>query len=129
LFDRLKEEEPQPKIEKWTVVPEQPKAATGWVEKFLVSQAYKEQKEFVKRHAPDDEIIRRSLVVLDSSGGILTPVAFCKATDLPAGRLDGLMAQMQRVLNVDGYEILTFSRSENRVELNITKLLRQFDLE
>ena len=128
LFDNLTDEKPQPKVEK-KPTPEQPKAATGWVEKFLASQAYKEQKEFVKRHAPDDEIIRRSLVVLDSSGGILTPAAFCKATDLPAGRLDGLMARMQRVLNVDGYEVLVFSRAENRIELNIAKLKRQFDLE
>ena len=102
---------------------------TGWVEKFLASQAYKEQREFVKRHAPDDETIRRSLIVLDSSGGILTPVAFCKATDLPAGRLDGLMARIQRLLNMDGYEVLVFSRAENRIELNVAKLKRQFDLE
>jgi hypothetical protein len=30
---------------------------------------------------------------------------------------------------VDGYEILSFSRVENRIELNVTKLKRQFDLE
>ena len=31
-------------------------------------------------------------------------------------------------VNVDGYEILTFSRTENRIELNVVKLKRQFDL-
>lgn len=129
LFDTLKDEEPKPKVEKESAKREQSKAATGWVEVFLVSQAYKEQKTFVKRHAPDDNTIRRSLVALDSSGGILTPAAFCKMTDLPAGRLDGLMARMQRVLNVDGYEVLIFSRAENRIELNMAKLKRQFDLE
>lgn len=61
--------------------------------------------------------------------GILTPAAFCKATNLPAGRLDGLMSRMQRLLNVDGYEVLVFSRAENRIELNVAKLKRQFDLE
>ena len=59
----------------------------------------------------------------------MTPAAFSKAADLRAGGLDGLIAKVQRVLNVDGYDILTFSRNENRVELNIAKLLRQFDLE
>ena len=44
-------------------------------------------------------------------------------------RLDGLIARMQRILNVDGYEILTLDRNENRVELNIAKLKRQFDLD
>ena len=33
------------------------------------------------------------------------------------------------MLNVDGYEILTFSRNENRIELNVAKLKRQFDLD
>jgi hypothetical protein len=36
---------------------------------------------------------------------------------------------IQRLLNVDGYEVLTFSRAENRIELNVAKLLRQFDLD
>jgi hypothetical protein len=39
------------------------------------------------------------------------------------------MVMIQRILNVDGYEILKSSRAENRVELNIPKLKRQFDLE
>ena len=102
---------------------------SAWIDRLLASQAYKDQKDFVRRHAPEDEVVRRCLTALESQGGIMTPVAFSKAADVRAGGLDGLVAKMQRVLNVDGYEILTFSRSENRVELNITKLLRQFDLE
>ena len=58
----------------------------------------------------------------------MTPAAFAKAADVPTARLDGLIARMQRVLNVDGYEILTLDRNENRVELNVAKLKRQFDL-
>jgi len=100
-----------------------------WIDKLISSQAYKSQKEFVRRHAPDDEIVKRCLQALATQGGIMTPVAFAKAADVRAGGLDGLIAKIQRVLNVDGYEILTFSRNENRVELNISKLLRQFDLE
>jgi hypothetical protein len=36
---------------------------------------------------------------------------------------------MKRLLNVDGYEILTLNRNENKVELNVAKLKRQFDVE
>ena len=74
-------------------------------------------------------MVRRCLETLDASGGIMTPTAFSKAADLPAARLDGLIARIQRLLNVDGYEILTLSRTENRIELNVVKLKRQFDLE
>jgi hypothetical protein len=104
-------------------------ARCEWIVQLLSSQAYKTQKELVRRHAPEDELVRRCLVALDSCGGIMTPAAFSKTADVPSGRLDGLIALMQRVLNVDGYEILTISRTENRIELNVIKLKRQFDLE
>jgi hypothetical protein len=132
LFDHLPEDE-QPQEER--TLPEEKKKPVeeaklaAWIGELLSSQAYKTQKELVRRHAPDDELVRRCLAALDASGGIMTPAAFSKAARVPAGRLDGLVAVMQRVLNVDGYEILTFSRAENRVELNAAKLKRQFDLE
>ena len=129
LFDQLKDEEPKQKPQDTGPKPNKPDVASAWVEQLLGSQAYKDQKDFVRRHAPDDETVRRCLASLDVSGGIMTPAAFCKATDLPAGRLDGLMSRIQRLLNVDGYEVLVFSRAENRIELNTAKLKRQFDLE
>jgi len=101
----------------------------GWIDTLLGSQAYKDQAAIVKRQALDEATVRRTLAALDASGGILTPAAFCKATNLPAGRLDGLMAHMQRLVNVDGYEVLIFRRAENRIELNVSKLKRQFALE
>lgn len=129
LFDKIKDEESKaPEIKK-PLEPDKIKTATAWIEKLLNSQPYRDQRDFVKRHAPEDETVRQSLIALDSSGGILTPAAFCKATNVPAGRLDGLMSRMQRLLNVDGYEVLIFSRAENRIELNVAKLKRQFDLE
>ena len=77
-----------------------------WIRKLLASQVYKSQKEQVRRHAPEDNIVRQTLTVLESSGGIMTPAAFSNAADIPAARLDGLIARIQRLLNVDGYEIL-----------------------
>ena len=59
----------------------------------------------------------------------MTPVAFANAANVSAARLDGMISKLQRMLNVDGYEILTLERNENRVEVNITKLKRQFDLD
>ncbi len=99
-----------------------------WIGRLLASEAYKNQKDLVRRHAPEDDVVRRCLEALDGGGGIMTPTAFSKAADVPAARLDGLIARIQRLLNVDGYEILTLSRGENRIELNVVKLKRQFDL-
>jgi hypothetical protein len=102
---------------------------SAWIDSLFASAGYKNQRESIRRHAPEDEIVRRCLEALDASGGLMTPSAFAKAADIPAARLDGLISRIQRLLNVDGYEILTFSRAENRVELNVSKLKRQFDLE
>jgi hypothetical protein len=120
LFDNLPDEPEEPR----------PRAAkvAGWVDRLLASQVYKDQKELIRRHAPDDEIVRRTLNVLDLNGGVMTPAAFSNAAEIPTPRLDGLMALIQRLLNVDGYEILTLNRNENKIELNVAKLRRQFDL-
>ena len=99
------------------------------LDRLFASTGYKDQKDFVRRHAPEDDLVRRCLESLNASGGIMTPAAFSNVADIPAARLDGLIARIQRLLNVDGYEILTFSRSENRIELNVPKLKRQFDLD
>jgi hypothetical protein len=127
LFDHIHKEVETPGSPTPPPAPAAP--ATDWINRLLSSQAYKVQKDMVRRHAPDDEVVRTCLEVLNASGGIMTPAAFARAADLPAARLDGLIARMQRLLNVDGYEILTLNRSENRVELNVAKLKRQFDLD
>lgn len=130
LFDGQFHEEPkQPKSTKKAVEPARTSTSTAWIGRLFASAGYQDQKELVRRHAPEDQLVQRCLEALDSSGGIMTPAALAKAADIPAARLDGLVARIQRLLNVDGYEILTFSRSENRVELNVPKLKRQFDLE
>lgn len=126
LFDQLADEKPLPKKPKKDA---KKSDKSEWIDRLISSPAYKVQKEFVRRHAPEDEVVQRCLVALEAKGGIMTPAAFSNAAQIRAGGLDGLIAKLQRVLNVDGYEILTFSRTENRVELNIAKLLRQFDLE
>jgi hypothetical protein len=132
LFDLMKTEENTPVtlpvVTRPTPQPA-PTVAAEWLDRLFASPGYRDQKVFVRRHAPEDDLVRRCLSALDSSGGIMTPAAFSNVADIPTARLDGLVARIQRLLNVDGYEILTFSRSENRIELNVPKLKRQFDLD
>lgn len=129
LFDMEPEEKPVAKPKKEV----EPIAAAGgavdWIVALLASQAYKDQRTMIRRHPVEDSVMQACLTALASSGGIMTPTAFAKAASVPMARLDGLVVKMQRVLNVDGYEILTLDRNENRVELNVGKLKRQFDLE
>lgn len=124
LFDMEPEEKPGEPVKK----PEAAVEGADWIAALLKSEAYKDQKSLIRRHAIEDQVMQKGLAALDNNGGIMTPAAFAKAAKVPTARLDGLVARMQRVLNVDGYEILTLDRNENRVELNVAKLKRQFDL-
>lgn len=101
----------------------------AWLDELIGSPVYREQKSMVRRHAPDDDVVHRCLAALDRAGGMMTPGAFAQAADVPATRLDGLVAKIQRILNIDGYEVLSLDRSQNRIELNINRLKRQFGLE
>ncbi len=129
LFDGQLEEDAKPTLLPPKKVPQPATVPAAWLDRLFASAGYKDQKDFVRRHAPEDDLVRRCLESLETSGGMMTPAAFSKSADIPAARLDGLIVQIQRLLNVDGYEILTFSRSENRIELNVPKLKRQFDLD
>ncbi len=121
LFDYLPDE-PE--------VAEEPARQAGeWIGRLFASPVYRAQKELVRRHSPEDEVVRRALDVLESGGGLMTPAAFSNLAGVPAARLDGLVARIQRLLNVDGYEILTLNRTENKIELNLSRLRRQFDLD
>jgi hypothetical protein len=128
LFDDMPDE-PEEAVRPTQPVKAVSVPAKDWIKRLLASQAYKDQKEMIRRHAPEDLLVKCSLEALDANGGIMTPAAFAKAADLPPARLDPLIAQMKRLLNVDGYEILTLNRNENKVELNVAKLKRQFDLD
>ena len=121
LFDHLHDEPEEAETPR--------KKAGEWVDRLFASQVYKDQKELVRRHAPEDEVVRRTLAVLEAGGGLMTPAAFAQAADIPAARLDGLVARIQRLLNVDGYEVLALNRGENKIELNVARLRRQFDLD
>jgi hypothetical protein len=59
----------------------------------------------------------------------MTPAALAHRADYPPARLDGLVAKLQRLLNMDGYEVLRLDRRSDAVELNADLLRRQFELE
>lgn len=130
LFDMQPEVDETPTPVATSSPIEVPAVASGvdWIERLFASEAYKDQRAKIKRHPVENDVVQACLSALDASGGIMTPTAFAKAADVPMARLDGLVVKMQRVLNVDGYEILTLDRNENRVELNVGKLKRQFDV-
>jgi hypothetical protein len=96
--------------------------------KLIASMVYRAQKELVGKHVPDDAAVVRCLKVLEEHDGTLTLAALAQQADIVLFRLDGFLAKLQRLLNVDGYEVLLVDRTQNRVSLHLSLLRRQFEL-
>jgi len=99
-----------------------------WIAAFLASPVLAEQKQLAGRSVPSDQQIADLLGALDVRGGKMTDSALARRLALPLIRLPGFLAVMQRVLNVEGYAVLTRDEASNTVELNRDLLCRQFGL-
>jgi hypothetical protein len=125
LFD-LDEDEPPVKSEP------KPEAKSGpsvpWLAEFLKSPTLRDQKKRCGRTIPSDDAIGKLVTALDEQGGKLTATALARRMELPLFRLRGLLAVAQRMLNVEGYAILTKDEASDTVEFNRDLLLRQFEL-
>jgi hypothetical protein len=127
LFDfpqRAETEEMKPQIVKAPTEESLPE----WIRALLASSTLGEQKTLAGRAAPTDEVFVKLLTALDRRGGKLTATALARAIDYPPLRVPGLLAILQRILNIDGYAILTRDEASDTVELNRELLWRQFDL-
>jgi hypothetical protein len=94
----------------------------------LASPLFADQKKLSGRAVPPDEAFADLLTALDTAGGKLTAAALARRLGLPLFRLRGLLAVVQRVLNIDGFAVLGRDEQSDTVELDRLLLLRQFDL-
>jgi len=101
----------------------------AWVGALFASAVYGTQKRLVARAAPPEERVRAALLALDARGGTLTTTALARAIDLPSMRVSGFLAVLRRLLNVEGYPVLTVNESGEVVVLNRDLLRVQFEIE
>lgn len=103
--------------------------APSWIDKLLVSDLYKAQLNMVRRNPPPNEQVAMILAALDERGGKMTQMALARAISYPEMRMAGLVASLQRLLNVDGYAVFDRDIESNTIELKRELLKRQFDIE
>ena len=108
--------------------PEPPRAATTWIDRLFETDLFAEQRRQAARTALPDERIRAILTALDARGGKLTGPALAESLGVPLFRLGGIVSALRRVLNVDGYAVLSVDESSETVELNRDLLDAQFGL-
>jgi hypothetical protein len=105
-----------------------PPSAGRWLDPLFASPVYTAQRRLAGRVAPPDDRVRLVLEMLDQRGGKLTRAALAHKLDQPHVRVNGLIAAMRRLLNVEGYPILSVDEPSDTVELNRELLRVQFGL-
>jgi len=83
------------------------------------------QRQIVRR-APSDASVARLIDALAHAGGRLTTTEVAAATGESPVRMSGYLAQVIRLLNVDGYAVLQAKDDGRMVEINPELLRQQF---
>lgn len=101
---------------------------TKWIEELLASEMLMRQRERVGRIALDDQRLRQLLNCLDERGGRVNVELLAAAIQQPQLRMRGVLSIMQRMLNVDGYPVVTTEPASNTAILDLHLLRTQFEI-
>jgi hypothetical protein len=105
-----------------------PQPDRSWIAALLSSPVMVQQRERVGRISLEDDRLTRLLRCLDQRGGRATTHQLAAAVEQPPLRMRGIVSAMQRMLNVDGYPIITMEAATGTVILNHDLLRKQFEL-
>jgi hypothetical protein len=104
-------------------------AARDWIEHLLRSPVYQRQASLVGRAALSPELLRAILNALQDRGDRMLKSVLAQRIGQPEFRLPGVIASLRRVMNVDGYPVITFEEASGTVCLNRQLLKTQFEIE
>jgi hypothetical protein len=104
-------------------------AARDWIEHLLASSVYQRQASLAGRTAVSPDLTRAILIALQDRGDRILKSALAQRIGQPEFRLPGVIAGLRRVMNVDGYPVITFEEASGTVCLNRQLLKTQFEIE
>ncbi len=99
-----------------------------WIRDLLKSEMLKNQKKLCGRAVLSDELIFQFIKIVSLHKGTVIQSTLALAIGQPAMRIRGIISVMQRILNVDGYPVLTFDSASGTVKINIKLLKTQFKI-
>jgi hypothetical protein len=100
---------------------------SDWVNALITNAVFRQQIELPGNRIKPEQIAN-ALRALDSGGGRLFRPVFASRMNLALVRVGTTVAAMQRVLNYDGYGVLTIDEATDMVILDRPLLDRQFSL-
>ena len=110
------------------VPPEAFRPAETWIDRLFETDLFVAQRKQAARIALAEERIRIILAELDKRGGKLTTAALSARLGVPEFRLAGIVSALRRILNVEGYDVLSVNDTSATIELNRELLDTQFGL-
>jgi hypothetical protein len=105
-----------------------PAKDSAWIKALLDSPTFARQKERAGRLALDMQKLRALLSCLDERGGRAGIEVLAAAIQMPSMRMRGVLSVLQRMLNVDGFPVVTMEPGSGIVALDMRLLRTQFGL-
>lgn len=102
--------------------------ASAWIQQLVDSEVFVAQQRLAGRLAPPSKTVQEVLATLEARRSRVPKRILAQAIQAPEFRLRGILAGLQRVLNVDGYQVLSVEEETETVLLDIALLKKQFQL-
>lgn len=128
----LSERPPATTFQKPLVQPAVPAEPVGfethapWIDDLIRSPELTARRVLAGRTALPDDRIRDFLQAIEERGGTATRAAIALRLGLTPVRMAGIVAMMQRLLNLDGYAVLSIDEESDSIALNLSLLRVQF---
>ena len=103
-------------------------APATWIDRLFETDLFVAQRRRASRTALSDDRIRTILTALDRRGGRLSSAALAQLLGVPLFRLESIVSALRRILNADGYDVLSVDETSETVTLNRELLDAQFGL-
>ncbi|WP_406298462.1 BREX-2 system phosphatase PglZ [Embleya sp. NBC_00888] len=108
-----------------------PSAGATLGKQVVATKIYESQRVYVRK-SPDRKVVAAVIDALDAAGGTLSLAAVGAAVIASGGRAqtrsEGFVTMLTRLLNVEGYDVISLIDARTRVQLNRTTLREQFEL-
>jgi len=127
---RRRSKKPPPAASQPTLFLDQPPAVSppaDWLDALLASEIYEAQCKLAGKGAARNEDVRAVLAALEPRGR-LPRTALARQIGIPLFRLNGLLSNVRRLINVDQSPILVIDDAGDWVELDAKQLAAQFEI-
>ncbi|MBN8431456.1 BREX-2 system phosphatase PglZ [Microbulbifer salipaludis] len=108
-------------------IPEQ--SSGDWISDLFASDVYLKLRDRAGRTAVSDKDLSALLRLLQKHQWQVMEATLCRELLIPKLRLRGFLSNAQRLLNVDGYSILSADRESQTIRLSVSDLKKQFEIE